>query len=216
MSWVEAAVVLDLRTLTQRFDPYQPDPLPMVGNLGQAELIREIATLVMLATVGWLAGTNLRTRVAYSLVAFGVWDVFYYLFLRPLTGWPRSVFDWDVLFLVPLPWWGPVLAPTSVAALMILWGTLTTQVDRAELLHGFDWRVWTLCLVGAGLSLYVFMADAIGVASQGAEAIRAVLPKKFNWLLFGVAWLLMATPVVTLVWQMLVCRRSPVTEPLPT
>jgi hypothetical protein len=215
MAWAEAAVVLDLRTLTHRLDPYQPDPLPLVGNLGQAEMIREMATLMMLAAVGWLAGRDRRTRAAYFLVAFGVWDIFYYVFLRPLTGWPRSIFDWDVLFLVPLPWWGPVLAPTSIAALMIVWGTLTTQCDRRGPIPGTHGQAWAMSLAGAVLALYVFMADAIGVVSQGAEAVRAVLPIEFNWLLFGVAWLLMAAPVATLAWESLIGRRSPATELAP-
>src|SRR5919198_442711 len=81
--------------------------------------------------VGWLAGTGWRRRLGYSFLAFGVWDIFYYLFLRALTGWPRSLLDWDILFLVPLPWWGPVWAPTSIALLMILWGTLMTKVERS-------------------------------------------------------------------------------------
>jgi len=120
MAWVEAAVVLYLRTLVDRLDPYQPHPLPVEGALGGAELVREVATLVMLGTVGWIAGRTWRSRLAYAVVAFGVWDLFYYVFLRPLTGWPRSLLDWDILFLLPLPWWGPVLAPVLIAGLMIL------------------------------------------------------------------------------------------------
>ena len=44
------------------------------------------------------------------------------------------------------------------------------------------------------LSLYVFMADAIRVSSQGAQAIRNVLPTTFNWVLFLIALALMAAP----------------------
>jgi len=118
MAWVESAVVLDLRTMFARIDPYQPNPLPEIGNLGPAEIIREAATMIMLLTVGVLAGRNWRSRLGYSAIAFGVWDIFYYVFLRRLTGWPHSVMDWDLLFLIPLPWWGPVLAPVSVALLI--------------------------------------------------------------------------------------------------
>src|SRR6266850_628445 len=81
MAWVESAVVFYLRTMINRIEPYQPTPLPVAGG----------------------------TRFAYTFVAFGVWDIFYYVFLKLLTPWPRSLLDWDVLFLVPLPWWGPVL-----------------------------------------------------------------------------------------------------------
>ena len=45
-----------LRVMVDRLDPYQANPLPMHGILGQVELVREAATLVMLLTVGMLAG----------------------------------------------------------------------------------------------------------------------------------------------------------------
>ena len=63
MSWMESATVVYLRTLVDRINPYQPHPLPMLDRLGQVELIREVATLVMLFTVGWLAGNTSRTRL---------------------------------------------------------------------------------------------------------------------------------------------------------
>jgi len=130
MAYLEAAVVLYLRTLGNRLEPYQPNPLPPAIDFGYAELLREAATVVMLAMVGWLAGRGLRARFGYFLVAFGVWDIFYYVFLKPLTGWPRTLLDWDVLFLIPLPWWGPVIAPMCIAALMVIYGTLLGQCER--------------------------------------------------------------------------------------
>src|ERR671928_1782975 len=129
MAWVEAASVFYIRALVDRIEPYQVDPLPIHGALGNVELWREAATLVMIATVGLLAGRTWRRRAGYAALAFGAWDIFYYVFLRLISGWPRTLLDWDVLFLLPLPWWGPVLAPISVALVMILWGTLASQFD---------------------------------------------------------------------------------------
>src|SRR6185369_12911503 len=123
-------------------DPYQPHPLPEIAGLSQAEIIREAATIVMLMTVGWLAVHNWRARFGYLLIAFGVWDIFYYVFLRILTGWPRTLLDWDVLFLIPLPWWGPVIAPMVIAVLMIAWGTLATQGDHGQRRFRTEWRPW--------------------------------------------------------------------------
>ncbi|MGC3958763.1 MAG: hypothetical protein QM813_12735 [Verrucomicrobiota bacterium] len=88
MAWVESAVVFDLRTFVNRIEPYQPNPLPLVGKLGPIELVRELATLIMLFTVGMLAGNTWRTRLGYMLIAFGVWDIFYYVFLKAMCGWP--------------------------------------------------------------------------------------------------------------------------------
>src|SRR5215470_2416789 len=124
MAWVESAAVYYLRSLINRIEPYQPNPLPVAGSYCFAEMVRELATMVMLLTVGMLAGRNWKSRLGYSAIAFGVWDIFYYVFLKVMCGWPRTLLDWDVLFLLPLPWWGPVLAPVSIALLMILWGTV--------------------------------------------------------------------------------------------
>lgn len=199
MAWVEAAVVLYLRTLVHRIDPYQANPLPVIGNLGEAELVREAATLIMLLMVGILAGGSWRHRLGYSAIAFGIWDILYYLFLRVLCGWPRSVLDWDILFLVPLPWWGPVLAPVSIAALMILWGTLATCWDQAQGRVPWEWAAWAVNICGMLIALYVFMTDAAHAARQGEDAVRHVLPKVFNWPLFGLSLLMMAVPVFHLV-----------------
>jgi hypothetical protein len=191
MAWVEAASVFYIRALVGRIEPYQANPLPINDALGSVELWREAATLVMLATVGMLAGRTWRRRLGYSALAFGVWDIFYYVFLRIMSGWPRTLLDWDILFLLPLPWWGPVLAPVSIALLMIVWGTLATQSDGAEA----RWA-GALAFVGIGLALGVFMIDAWRALPHGRDAVLQVLPTTFNWPLFCVALLLMSSPAL--------------------
>jgi len=197
MAWVEAAVVFYLRKMVNRIEPYQPTPLPEFGGIGPAEMMREFCTLVMLLAVGWLAGKTTRARLGYCLLAFGVWDILYYVFLKVITGWPGGLLDWDLLFLLPLPWWGPVIAPVSIAVLMILWGTAVTQFEWSRPVVSDSFRAWALAAIGVVTALYVFMADAIRVAGQGAEAVRNVLPQQFNWPLFLVALALMAAPVAT-------------------
>src|SRR5829696_3053702 len=93
MAWVESAVVFYLRSMIGRLEPYQANPLPLASGFGLAEVVREAATMVMLLTVGWLAGRTWRSRVGYTLLAFGVWDIAYYLWLIPLTAWPTSPGD---------------------------------------------------------------------------------------------------------------------------
>jgi len=198
MAWVEAACVFYIRTLVDRIEPYQALPLPDSAVLGSAELVRELATLVMLGTTGWLAGTTWRSRLAFATIAFGFWDIFYYVFLRVMAPWPQSILDWDILFLLPLPWWGPVLAPVSIALLMIAGGTLVVSRDAPDRPCWPSRLTLSICFIGIGLALYVFMADSIRVAGQGIDALRSLLPVSFNWPLFLVAWLLMATPVVEL------------------
>ena len=194
MAWLESATVYYLRTLVDRIEPYQPNPLPIQGPLGQIELVREAATLIMLLTVGVLAGQTWRARWGYAAVAFGLWDIFYYLFLRAMCGWPRSIFDWDVLFLIPLPWWGPVLAPVSIAVLMILWGTVVTRPNAVPS-RPITIKAWALNAIGTALALYVFMTDSLRQLDQLKIGMAFELPTAFNWPLFTVALLLMAAPL---------------------
>ncbi len=201
MAWLEAATVYYLRVMVDRVDPYQPNPLPMDGIVGPVELVREAATLVMLAAVGALAGRNGRTRLGYAAIAFGVWDVFYYVFLKLISGWPTSLFDWDVLFLLPLPWWGPVLAPVCIALLMIAWGTQVTRPAAGRYAAPLTSTVWRLNGLGVALALYAFMADALRAAPNGLDATRTVLPAAFNWPVFLVALALMAAPVAHIAWR---------------
>jgi hypothetical protein len=202
MAWFESATVYYLRVLVDRVQPYQPVPLPVHGALGPVELVREAATLVMLLAVGMLAGRSWRTKIGYAVVAFGVWDVFYYVFLRLMSGWPSSVLDWDILFLLPLPWWGPVLAPVAIALLMIAWGTIVTQLDDRHPALALPPHPWVACWLGIVLALCVFMADALRVLDQGPDAVRLVLPTAFNWRLFAVSLIMMSAPLAHAGWRM--------------
>ncbi len=207
MAWVEAAVVLYLRVLVDRLQPYQADPLPHFGGLGEAELIREAATLLMLLAVGWLAGRSLRTRLAFSVFAFGVWDIAYYVFLVPLTGWPHSLMDWDILFLIPVPWWGPVIAPVAISLLLIAGGLLTILLEELESPACLRSWIGAIALAGMGLVLYTFMADALHAAGPGLDRVRQALPAKFGWGIFLIGYGLMTVPVLDLARRILPAGR---------
>ena len=208
MAWVESAAVFYLRSMLGRIEPYQPGPLPVTGGFALVELPREFATLVMLFAVGVLAGRTWRARIGYAAVAFGVWDIFYYNFLKMICDWPHSLLDWDVLFLLPLLWWGPVLAPVLISLLMILWGTFASQFERTHTPVLSNWRAWILNFAGVALALYIFMADSIATAHRGLDALRTVLPDKFHWPMFCVALALMSAPVFQNGRQLLTRRQA--------
>jgi len=63
------------------------------------EQAREAATMVMLLAVGYLAGRTGWQRLAYWLFAFGVWDVFYYVWLWVPSRRPASPGTRDLLIL---------------------------------------------------------------------------------------------------------------------
>ena len=129
MAFVESAVVIYLREL------YYPAgfDFPMVsmpGRIALTEILREIATLIMLLAMGFLAGKNARQRFAWFIYSFAIWDLFYYVFLKLVLDWPSSWFTWDILFLVPIVWTGPVLAPVLVSLTMIILAFTILYIDQ--------------------------------------------------------------------------------------
>lgn len=113
-AYAEAAVVVYLRLLYYP-DGFQFPLVLMPENVGLVELGRETATILTLAAAGVLAGDTPGKRFYFAVYAFGLWDIFYYLWLWVLLGWPPSLFTFDVLFLIPVIWVGPVLASVVVA-----------------------------------------------------------------------------------------------------
>jgi len=84
---------------------------------------REAATIIMLLTVAYISATNWKQRIGAFLITFAFWDIFYYIFLKYLTGWPKSLFDIDVYFLIPVPWIGPVITPIIIFMILAIIGT---------------------------------------------------------------------------------------------
>lgn len=143
--YIEAAVVVYLRVI------FYPDgfSFPLVFGADElwkrllfTEIGREAATLVLILTGCWLFGQNRRQRFAYFLTIFAVWDIFYYVWLKVLIGWPGSIMDWDILFLMPVAWASPVLAPVLVSLVMLLFAVVILYRDsysKAIKVMALDW-----------------------------------------------------------------------------
>ena len=155
--WVEAAVVVYLRRIVYP-DGFALPLVPIEPRLAVVELTREAATLVMLVAVAVLAGRTRWQRFAAFLVAFGVWDLVYYLGLKLALDWPASLADWDVLFLLPWPWLGPVYAPATAAALMVVFGGLVFLREERRPQSADRWS-WVLGATGAVALLYTWLRD---------------------------------------------------------
>jgi hypothetical protein len=158
MAYCEAAVVVYLREL------FYPEgfsmPLKLIpGRFITVEILRELATIVMLGAVAAVVGKRFWERFGYFLMLFGTWDIFYYIWLKAAIDWPSSLFDWDVLFLIPLPWIGPVIAPLVVAILMLGVGLAITNLYA----RGYNFRptasAFILAAFGLLALLYSFMRD---------------------------------------------------------
>ena len=182
---LEGAVVVYLRRI---FYPGAPPNAPlfplrdMGGPIVLTEVAREAATLVMLIGVAMLAERRPLRRFAVFAFCFGVWDLVYYVMLRVAIGWPASLLEWDILFLIPAPWAAPVLAPMLVslalvgaAALILLRvGDATPSPFRA-----FDWAAQVVC---GALILWSFFWNVAPLA-------RMELPGAYPWWLFLAGWL---------------------------
>jgi hypothetical protein len=194
--YVEAAVVVYLRTIlapirqealgavahNDLFPLLTIDDLQSAGpeytHLLAAEFTRELATLVMLAAAGLAVGGSFRQWLAGFMIGFGVWDIFYYVFLWVLIRWPASLMTWDILFLVPVPWVGPVISPVVVSLSMILAGGLILWREAANRPIQFHWLNWALIFLGGLVVIVAFCWDFRNTSAGG-------WPQPFNWPLFA-------------------------------
>jgi hypothetical protein len=190
MAYLEAAVVVYLRRLVGVVEPWS-DRSVYDATLAAIEVGREASTLLMFAALGWACGRSTPSRAGFACFAFGVWDVLYYAWLKVLIGWPASLLTPDILFLIPVPWWGPVITPVLVALLLAAAGAAAVALDecgrvvRPRPLDGL------LLLSGAGLVLFAFMADAIAALPASAETLSQVRPSAFRWGPYGLGLILL-------------------------
>lgn len=162
MAYLESAAVVYLQralaiTPDQLFPLRGPD---VVGDLAAIEVGREFATLVMLAALGCVAGRRWLDRLAWTAVAFGVWDIAYYGWLWVFVGWPHSPGTWDVLFLIPVPWAGPVWAPIAVSLALIGFGLAAAYSSHSGRPPRVNARRIALALSGGLLVILSFTLDA--------------------------------------------------------
>ncbi len=117
-----------------------------------------------------------------------------------LIDWPATLLDWDVLFLIPLRWWGPVLAPVLIAALICVTAVLTVmRLARGERPKITPARVGAV-LLGGLLALYTFTSTSLGGLLAGRSDWDTLRPEPFKWPLFLIALALMAVPSLVAVW----------------
>jgi hypothetical protein len=212
MALLEAVVVVYLRKL------YYPQgfsfPLStMEWNIYLTEILREAGTLLMLVCVSALAAENFSTWLAFFLFNFAIWDIFYYVWLKVLLNWPASLMEWDILFLIPITWDGPILAPLlCTLAMLALAGIILIFHGRGVnvKLKARDWML----LWGGALLVFIsfiwnytsfmlrggFFSERKRLGSNPAfhQAVAAFIPSSFQWPLFLVGYGLILTAILLL------------------
>jgi hypothetical protein len=202
MGIFEGSVVVYLRAL------YYPNgfefPLQVMGNqIIITELIREFASLFMLLSVGILAGKTISQRFGWFLYTFAVWDIIYYVFLYLILGWPESFLTWDILFLLPVTWTGPVIAPILISCLMILLGLVLNQFDVK-----ITKKDWFILICGSFVVFLSFIWDYCrflikninqdisgSFSDKIVELSMQYLPESFPWAIFIIGFIIISSGI---------------------
>lgn len=195
MGFMESAIVIYLREL------YYPNgfdfPLTIIPpGIAIVEILREAATLIMLVTIGLIAGKNAFQRLALFLFAFAIWDLFYYIFLKAFIDWPSSLFTWDILFLIPVPWTGPVLAPCILAVTMLIPTFLMAYAEKLNVNIRINRSELLFFIGGTVIVITSFVMDYLNLSTHTSSVISAAggqklfndfmnyVPTFFNWKIF--------------------------------
>jgi len=208
MGFLEAIVVVYIREL------YYPEgfdfPLKLIPeNIFAIELVRELSTLIMLVSIGLLAGKTRLDKFAWFLFTFGVWDIFYYVALKIFLDWPESLLTWDILFLIPLTWIGPVLAPVLVSLTMIGFALAVFFPNCPDVMvKPLSW----LAIFGGALLIFAsFILDYTMLLIQEGgkrildpgfvEAVTTYIPDRFYWGLFILGEVLIIVGIGMYIWK---------------
>lgn len=222
MGFLESVLVIYLREL---FYPggfvFPLKPIP--EWLLYTEMAREACTITMLLAVAWISGTTWLRRLSSFLFIFGVWDIFYYTGLWLALGWPQSLLTWDLLFLIPVAWTSPVLAPMICSLTMIGMAVLfewnhykgrITKLRKASLI---------LFSAGASLIFISFIYDYTSLLMKGnylkqifnlnnntrfIQDLTSFIPSRFQWELFGSGMFLILAGVGFVVEKLMLNKSS--------
>jgi hypothetical protein len=214
MGYLESAVVVYIRAL------YYPEgfafPMKLIsGQIMKTEVWREAATMIMLLGIGILAGKTTLQRFAYFIFAFAIWDIFYYVFLWVLLGWPQSLFTWDVLFFIPTTWVGPVIAPLINCVVMILLALAIIFGRDAPWPVRTKWMVWSLLIAGSVVLIIAYTLEYSqfilqrfswhdllinGISKEMLISGTSYIPQIFPWWIFGIG-VAMHLWAVGIVWR---------------
>ena len=180
MGLLEAICVVYLRRLIV---PAGTDPSHAATPLESLHIehIREACTLLMLLSVAWMTASNWRSRTAHFFFMFGVWDITYYVGLKWFAHWPASWLQWDCLFLIPEPWYGPVLAPVLISGYLMLACCLLLARENSGTKVRLPLAGFALQLPGFLIWYWSFVRDSDRIAAHGYAGVS------YSWSLFGCA-----------------------------
>lgn len=174
MAFVEAAVVVYLREIIGTGPVFPMKEIP--ASLLVVEVCRETATIVILVLVAVLSVRGGLRRMGAFLLAFAVWDIFYYIWLYAMIGWPSGIADWDVLFLIPLPWVGPVWSVLLLCAGMIAFSVPFLRTPEEARFAPGPWG-WASGVAGTAIIVATYIREWVKIGyGAGIPTDFSVLP----------------------------------------
>ena len=200
MGFMETAVVIYLRKIYYP-NVFQFPLVPIEPRIALTEFLREAATIIMLLVIGILTGKTRAQKFAFFIYCFAIWDIFYYVFLKLFLNWPESLFTWDILFLIPVPWVGPVLAPCIVSISMIVFMLFIVLSEERGINATIHFTEWILISAGSVIIISSFILDYFKhiinenttsgmwtLSSQNNlfNEIKTYVPSHYNWFIFWI------------------------------
>lgn len=199
MGFVESAVVVYLRAI------YYPEgfafPLRTLDpGIAKTEILRESATMIMLITIAVITFKHAISRFAAFIYAFAIWDIFYYVFLYLLLKWPPTLLTLDILFLIPVTWVGPVLAPVINSMTMIFLAMIIIFYKTKNELFRLTVGEWLFLFIGSAIFIFTYtqpymqylltkysFSDILQVSGsrEFLDYSGLFIPVKFDWMLFS-------------------------------
>ena len=210
MGFLESITVIYLRKIFYPEGFSFPLNIYISKSIIRIEIIREICTLVMLICISILIGKNLYTQIAYFLLSFGLWDIFYYIGLKILLNWPESLLTWDILFLIPIPWTAPVLAPIMVSIVFIIISLIIIYLSHITDTIKLNFKDYILILSGLSLIFVSFIWNYaklflpqkfiknIYQSITDPELLKIISeysPSNYNWYLLWLGLILILIPI---------------------
>jgi hypothetical protein len=214
MGFLEAIIVVYIRQI------YYPSgfdfPMKIFDDkFLYIETLREFATIVMLISIGVLAGKSFLQKFCYFLFSFAIWDIFYYVGLKLLLDWPPSLLTWDILFLIPITWVSPVLAPVISSIIFIIFSVTVIIFHEKGIIKNLNKSQWILFFTGVFIVFVVFIWEYAKIIIAGGyishlgslakdqkfiSEMTSYVPASFNWIFFFLGELLMILRIIIL-WR---------------
>ena len=222
MGFLESGVIIYARWL------YYPEgfsfPLkPLDIYSISIEYVREISTIIMLFSISSIAGKRFPEKLSFFLYSFGVWDIFYYVWLKVILNWPVSFFTWDILFFIPTIWVGPVLAPIICSITMIAIAVCILYFDRKGYPVKISSYEWVLSLLGTFIIFITFVWDysriifevgflssilTLGTNPAFQQRVVIYIPTEYNWYLFFLGEALILSALILFWKRMKSCQMN--------